>query len=331
MKRSLVSFVICAWALATASGQALAQAQPQNAPGHAASPKHQLPLAQALSGAAREAYSSAQVLVNNGDYTGAYAKFWQAYELSKDPRLLFNMAVCARNTHDYARMQGLLARYQREAGSSMAADDKADVENALATIRTLVGAVKLSVSEAGAAVLVDGQQVGTTPLADPIVLNLGKHTLSVTKGGFQSAEQALDIAGGSETPIALTLVAQRHVARLIVGSDEGATVVVDGQNAAKGHFEGQVAPGRHEVSVTEPGKLPYKAQIDLRDGEMRSLDVTLESEARGGAPIWPWIVGGALVAAGAAVGGYFLFQPQDQTLGVPDGRSGTVRLSAWRR
>jgi hypothetical protein len=323
MKRSLLSLLICAWAFGASPAQA------QNTNGHGASTKHQAPLAQSLSGPAREAYSSAQVLVNNGDYPGAYAKFGQAYELSREPRLLFNMAVCARNMHDYARMQGLLVRYQREAGSSMAADDKADVENALATIRTLVGAVKLSVSEAGAAVLVDGQQVGTTPLLDSIVLNLGKHTLSVSKGGFQSVEQALDIAGGSETPIALVLVAQRHVARLIVGSDESATVVIDGQTAAKGRFEGQLAPGRHEVQVTEPGKLPYKAQVDLRDGETRSLDVTLESEAKG-APAWPWIVGGVVLAAGAAVGGYFLFQPQDQTIGVPDGKSGTVRLSAWR-
>ncbi|HEV3193277.1 MAG TPA: PEGA domain-containing protein [Polyangiaceae bacterium] len=323
MKRSLVSVLLFAWVLAAAPAGA------QSAAGHSASTKHQAPLAQALSGPAREAYASAQVLVNNGDYTGAFAKFGQAYDLSKDPRLLFNMAVCARNMHDYARMQNLLVRYQREAGSSMAADDKADVESALATIRTLVGAVKLSVSEAGAAVRVDGQQVGTTPLADPIVLNLGKHTLTVSKGGFQPVEQALEVAGGSETPVALTLVAQRHVARLVVASDEAATVVVDGQAAAKGRFDEQLAPGPHEVHVTEPGKLPYKAQVDLRDGETRSLEVTLENESHG-APIWPWIVGGVVVAAGAAVGGYFLFQPQDQTVGVPDGRSGTVRLSAWR-
>src|SRR5260370_21376365 len=142
MKRSLVSLLACAWVLAAAPTQA------QNAAGHGASTKHQAPLAQALSGPAREAYSSAQVLVNNGDYAGAYAKYGQAYDLSKDPRLLFNMAVCARNIHDYARMQGLLARYQREARASMAAEDKADVENALATIRTLGGPVNLSVSEA---------------------------------------------------------------------------------------------------------------------------------------------------------------------------------------
>src|SRR5260370_39809457 len=136
MKRSLVSLLACAWVLAAAPTQA------QNAAGHGASTKHQAPLAQALSGPAREAYSSAQVLVNNGDFTGAYAKYGQAYDLSKDPRLLFNMAVCARNTHDYARMQGLLVRYQRDAGSSMAPQDRADGESALATIRTLVGAVK---------------------------------------------------------------------------------------------------------------------------------------------------------------------------------------------
>src|SRR5260370_41101854 len=127
----------------------------------------------------------------------------------------------------------------------MAGEDRADVESALATIRTLVGAVKLSVSEAGALVVVDGQQVGTTPLADPITLNLGKHTLSVSKGGFQSVEQALDVAGGSETPLAFTLVAQLHVARLIVASDESGTLVAEGQSAGQRRLAGQVAFGSH--------------------------------------------------------------------------------------
>jgi hypothetical protein len=84
------------------------------------------------------------------------------------------------------------------------------------------------------------------------------------------------------------------------------------------------------VNVTESGKLPYKAQVDLRDGETRSLEVTLENE-RTGSPVWPWIVGGVAVAAGAAIGGYFLLQPQDTTTPVPIfNKNTTFQLSAWR-
>jgi len=272
------------------------------------------------------------VLLNNGDSSGALAKFAQAYEISKDPRLLFNMAVCGRNLHDYARMQSLLIRYEREAALSMSAKDKADVDGALATIRNLVGAVKVSVSEPAASVAVDGDRVGTSPIEDPIALNLGKHTLSVKKTGFEPVERTLDVAGGSETTLAVTLVVKRQVGRLIVVSDEGATVVVDGRSAAKGRLDEQFEAGPHQVQVTEPARLPFKAQVDLHDGETRSLDVTLEPEKEShGGRVWPWVVGGAAVAVGASIGAYFLFRPQDETLSVPSGRSGTLQLQDWRR
>jgi hypothetical protein len=239
------------------------------------------------------------------------------------------LAVCARNLHDYARMQDLLTRYQRDQGPSMSADDKEDVANALAAVRPLVGTVKLSVNQEGALVQADGQRIGTTPLADPIVLNLGKHTLSVTKEGFQPTEQTVDIGGGSETSLAVTLVGRTTLGHLVVSADAAATIGVDGKQAEKGRFDGPVPAGVHEVVVTEAGMLPYKAQVELAAGETRSLEVTLEREGHG-APIWPWIVAGAAVAAGAAVGGYFLFQPQDQVTPVPQGQYGTFQLMSRR-
>jgi len=47
--------------------------------------------------------------------------------------------------------------------------------------------------------------------------------------------------------------------------------------------------------------------------------------------VWPWVVGGVVVAAGAAVGGYFLFRPHDQTSPVPNGTFGPpIQLSVAR-
>src|SRR5271167_2120409 len=119
-----------------------------------------VPLAESLSGAAKEAYEAAVVLLDNGDSGHAIEKYGQAYDLSKDPRLLFDMAVCDRDLRAYARMQGLLWRYQQEAGSGMSAQQKADVEAALAAIHDLVGMLHLSVSEGGADVTVDGEPAG---------------------------------------------------------------------------------------------------------------------------------------------------------------------------
>ncbi len=286
------------------------------------------PLSQSLSGPAKDAYMAAQRLIGIGDFAEAYGEYEQAYALSKDPRLLFDMAVCARSLKQYARMQALLTRYQREGRGTISAEDQADVANALAAIRGLVGTVKVVATEEGATVAIDRGVVGTTPLADPLVIDLGSHTVTVTKPGFAPAERTLEIAGGNETVLTLTLTAQQHPARLVVSSDEGATVVLDGQVVGKSGFDGQIAGGVHEVRLTEPGKLAYRTQLDLHDGETRTMAVTLENEPHGAA-LWPWIAGGAAVIAGAAVGGYFLFKPSEAVTPVPPGKFGAVTLSSW--
>jgi hypothetical protein len=312
MNRFLVVLSL-AWVLALGSAGATAQA---------AGPV-QVPLAQKLVGEAKEAFDSAQILSNNGDFAGALAKYQQAYDLSKDPRLLFNMAICARSQHAWARMQTLLRQYEHEAGRALSTEDRSEVDSALAAIRNLVGTVTLAVAVPGAVVTIDGDQVGVTPLAAPIVLDLGKHTLAVSKPGFDTATQTVVIAGGSETNVAVALVAQRHISQLRVRSDEHAKVSLDGAIVGEGSFEGPVGPGAHQLEVTEDGKVTYKTDLDLHEGETRTVQVTLEDENHG-APIWPWVLGGAVVAAGAAVGGYFLFKPSDTVTPVPTGRFGSV-------
>jgi len=279
-------------------------------------------LGETLAGPASDAYVSAKILLNNRDFAGALAKYRQAYELSKDPRLLFDMAICERGVRAYARMQGLLRRYEQEAGPAISPQDKAQVDDALAAIQNLVGAVSLTVSEDGAAVAVDTEPVGTTPLAQPLVMDLGKHRVTVTKAGFQTIDTTVDVTGGSQADVSLTLAPQLAQARLIVTSDSEATVSIDGQVAAKARFDGPLAPGMHEVGVTEVDRLPYAMQIELRDGETRTMQVTLEREHR--AALLPWVLGGVAVAAGAVVGGYFLFKSPDSGSGLAPGRFGTV-------
>src|SRR5271156_3623500 len=88
-------------------------------------------LSESLSGAAKEAYQAAVVLSNNKDCSRAIVKYWQAYDLSKDPRLLFDIAVCDRYLRAYAEMRDLLVRYEREGAAQMSAEQKANVNAAL--------------------------------------------------------------------------------------------------------------------------------------------------------------------------------------------------------
>ncbi|MEO6599545.1 MAG: hypothetical protein ABIQ16_06705, partial [Polyangiaceae bacterium] len=64
---------------------------------------------------------------------------------------------------------------------------------------------------------------------------------------------------------------------------------------------------------------------DLLPGGSRTLQVALVDEGSN-RPLWPWLAGGAVLAAGAAVGAYFLFKPDDTPGSQPSGRLGNVQL-----
>jgi hypothetical protein len=314
-------------------------ASPPPASGHAA-----LPLARSLTGPAKADFDSAEILFNNGDYARAMLKYGQAYDASHDARLLMNMAVCARELHDYARMQALLARYRHDGAAVMSAEEAAQVDGALRAIHDLVGLVGVTVSEPGAAVEVDGDAMGNSPLEAPVVLNLGRHKITVRKEGFELAEQAVDVRGGTEVArVQITLrarVATGEAAapangpgHLLVVADAEASIAIDRAAPVRGRFDGAVAPGPHEVRVTEAGKAPYGADVDVRPGETRTLSVSLSDEKRaGGAGWWPWALGGAAAVAGVVVGGYFLFHSSSPAAAPqPTDTWGSVHVAGFSR
>ena len=270
------------------------------------------PLAQVLSGPAKDALDAAQRLVDRSDFAAAYSKFAQAYDLSSEPRLLFNMALCEGRLHDYARMKRLLARYEREGGPTLSDADRQRVAEALTKIESVVGTVRLAVNEPGSTVFVDGDPTGTTPLPEGIILNAGDHTLSVQKPGFLPVTRPLNILGGTATTMAVELFPQARDARLVLATDEAAIVVVDGQTVSRGGFDGVLAAGVHDLRIRAAGKVSYHARVDLHEGDTRNILVTLQDE-RHPLDSWPWVLAGTVVTAGVVAGGYFLLKAPDRS------------------
>jgi len=99
-----------------------------------------------------------------------------------------------------------------------------------------------------------------------------------------------------------------------VSANAAGAVQIDGATAGVAPWEGTVSPGAHVVRVTAAGMVPYSSEVVVRDGETRSLDVTLRAEGGGVSAVW-WIAGGIVAAAGLGVGGYFLFRPSQSTTG----------------
>jgi len=285
------------------------------------------PLAETLHGEAKAAYDSGRLLFEDGDSSGALAKFSHAYDLSHDPRLLWNMATCEKELRHYARASTLVARYLKEGDSGISPEQRRSALDTQNALRAFYVKVELKGAPAGATVLVDGSRAGQVPLGEPLLLDLGTRTLRVEQPGFEPSESTLEVAGGGELEVTVTLKRSAVVgpapARLSVESS-GATdiVALDGKVMGSQHWEGPVTIGEHTVRVTGAHKKPYESRVQLLPGSTRSLQITLEDEAHR-SNLWFWVAGGAAVAAGAVVGGYFLFKEGSH----PEGKLATLYLS----
>ena len=61
---------------------------------------------------------------------------------------------------------------------------------------------------AGAAVFVDGRQVGTTPLDEPLALPPGKHVLNLRAAGHENAERSIEVQSDSKQVLDIVLSAK---------------------------------------------------------------------------------------------------------------------------
>jgi hypothetical protein len=279
-----------------------------------------LPLGDALTGEAKDDYEAGRGLFLHGDYAGALVKFQRAFDVSSDTRLLWNVGSCELNLKHYVRVLRLIERYLQEGGAGISDEQREEAEAMLRKIRPLVSAVRLTVNVPGAAVFVDDQPAGTTPLTDPLLLDLGDRHIKVTKRGFQEQVVVQHVTGEADATLSVTLEAEVHRGGLSIVSDSSASISVDGAVVGVGRWDGALAPGRHEVRVRAASMRPYDSEVDLRDGEQRTLDVELV-KASGGSSAWLWIGGTIVAAAGLGAGAYFLFRPSPSA-GPPT--SGTI-------
>jgi PEGA domain len=313
-------FVALTLALALVSPSVAAEAShPGKAPAPAAtgtpatapaavSPPPRPSLADTLTGQAKDDYLAGRLLFGDHDYGGALVKFRSAYDTSKDARLLFNMAACEKNLRHYEKTIELFERYRTDAGASFTDTEREDVERYLSELRPFVGGLRVTVNEPGAAVYVDDELIGTSPLANATRVDIGQRRIRVTKEGFTEFSTTMVVAGSGDLQIDARLDRVVHAGRLIVHAAPEDAVAIDGQVLGAGQFDGTLPSGGHQLQVTAKGMQTFQSEIVLLDGQVRTVDVKLVP-VPGRIPAWAWVVAGGLVLGGAVVGTVILLQP----------------------
>ena len=182
---------------------------PAATPAVAAPPK---PLSETLTGMPKAEYEAGKVLYADKDYDNAIVKFQRAYELSKDPRLLWNVAVCEKNLRRYSRMLTTLRRLLADGGPMLTDQDKKDADELAKTVEAFVSPLRLTVSEPGASVLIDDEPIGVSPLEGAVMVDVGTRKIRVTKAGYKDFVRSEQVAGGSD----VVVVPHHELCRILI-------------------------------------------------------------------------------------------------------------------
>lgn len=233
---------------------------------------------------AQHAWDAAKQLAGASDYRGALVEFQRAYELSHNPRVLYNIGVTEKLLTHYARAVDAWEKELREGAAQLTPAEQQELKNAIAIVQQFVTTIDVTANEPDATLSIDDYPVGRTPFSGPVRIDVGKRVLKLSKDGFTEAVQTVDVAAGARTPVSFR-IEPLHKAALVtvsVGGASGATVLVDGRDVGPAPFKGELTAERHTIEARAPGYVTVGQTVEVQDRQPMSLVLTLSPERHEG-------------------------------------------------
>jgi hypothetical protein len=252
----------------------------------------------------------------------ALEAYKQAYDLTHDPALLYNMARALEALEDYPTA---LARYE-DFGRLASPELRARVPKLDETVTALRGRVaKLSIlcNVPGARVLVREKAVGDTIAHEPLVVSIvaGKAVLEVDADGYNPFQRLVVLPGGGAVTVDVQLVPRAVAGMLVVTSEPaGAVAFVDGRELGNAPVEVSVGAGNHQVVVRMQGFVDKSTSVVVGVGERRVVTLNLGESPPITKKWWFWTGLGTIVAAGAVVTVAAFTERGPGTGSIPPGR-----------
>jgi copper chaperone CopZ len=234
--------------------------------------------------AARKDWDAARDLLDASDFAGALVEYLRAYEQSKNPRVLYNVAICEKNLRHYAKAEARFKQELAEGAGRITAQDESDVKAAINALDPFVSSVEITANEAGATLLIDGDEVGKTPFDKPVPIDVGPHEVRLHKDGFVDGVQQLTIAGGSASKAAFSIepAVKKAQVSVVVSGAPGANVVIDGIDMGQAPFKGELVAGRHTFEARAPGFVTARQTTDVVYKESLNIALDLSAERHEG-------------------------------------------------
>ena len=236
-------------------------------------------------------------------YDDAIAAYQQAYALSSNPALLYNLGQVFRARGQYPDALEQLGRFEREASSDLKLRVPA-LAALLAEVRGKVALLSITANITGARVLVRNQVVGGTPMSAPLKLNAGAAAIDVVADGYFPFHVDANLPGGATTVVAAVLQQKATSGVLSVKTNAGGgggAVFVDGKSVGRAPLEIVVSAGPHDIIVRREAFEDTQTSAVVVAGQRRDVEVDLDRKPPITSKWWFWTGVGVAVLGGVAV------------------------------
>lgn len=158
---------------------------------------------EATAARAREQFSLGLSAYDRGVYFEALRHFQDAYQLQPHPLVRVNIANCFDKLD---RPAEALLNFELfvESGAGSEAQ-RQEVRAAIAQLKKRVGRLVLTISPDGAKVVVDDRIERRAPVYDALVLKTGRHQVSISLEGYETALRVVDVSAEATAELALSL------------------------------------------------------------------------------------------------------------------------------
>ncbi len=136
------------------------------------------------------------------------------------------------------------------------------------------GKLEVAVAVAGAEIFIDGAPVALSPMAGPLTLAVGTHSLKVAKAGYAEFLDTVKIGTNETTTVEVDLLPFKAVVN--VSSDPpGADILVDEQLVGQTPMRVELEAGKHGFRLSIDGYHDAEELLQLQAGETYQLDLKL--------------------------------------------------------
>lgn len=143
---------------------------------------------------AKERFHKGLAFVDEGDYKKAIVEFKEAYKMYTVPAILYNMALCYDDMHQYTMAMKFYKKYLAE-GKNISKQQMQAIDERIVTLESFLGTLKITCNVDGALVSVDGNEMGETPIHE-IYLETGDHKVVIKKTFFKDYKETVTVISG---------------------------------------------------------------------------------------------------------------------------------------